>query len=222
MDKHTVNSFNKRVIILLGPPGSGKGTQAKKLSSVLHIPHISTGDLLREHISRRTELGMRAQATVEAGKLASDDLILDILFDRLAEPDCREGFLLDGFPRRLSQAEELTKRLGETILPIIIKLDVSDEEIVRRISNRLTCKNCGNIQHLIYSKPKKEGICDLCHGELYQRKDDEPHVVRKRLEIYRNETLPVEKYYENRGRVYVIDGSHSQDAVFEKLYNIFI
>lgn len=208
---------SKRVVILLGPPGSGKGTQAVRLSKELGIPHISTGDLFRDNISRNTDLGKKAKSYMEAGKLVPDEVVLDMLFDRVKNPDCAKGYLLDGFPRTIPQAEALDKYLGSEENVIALNLVVKDEEIIKRIAGRLTCVKGGHIQNKYFSPPKVEGQCDTCQGQLVQRPDDAPAVVEERLRVYHAQTAPLVHFYETKGILVNIDGANPADVVFKDL-----
>ncbi len=183
-------------IVMLGPPGSGKGTYSSRLSKKLGIPHISTGDLLREEVSKGSDLGKKAKEYMDKGELVPNEIVLEILKQRLQQPDCEKGFILDGFPRNLEQAKIL-----ETItkIDLVIYLDVPDEIIIERLSNRRICKKCGAIYNLKTMPPKVPGKCDICGGELYQREDDKPEVVKRRLETYRKETTPLIQYYREKG-----------------------
>ncbi|MHA1595492.1 MAG: adenylate kinase [Candidatus Baldrarchaeia archaeon] len=209
-------------IILFGPPGAGKGTQAKKLSEVFGIPHIATGDILREEVARGTELGKLAKSYMDRGELVPDDIIIRIIEERLKREDCRNGFILDGFPRTMAQAEaldDLLRRLNIK-LDAVINLEVSDDEVVRRLSYRRICKKCGKIYHLMFDPPKEDNICDMCGGELYQRDDDKEEVIRNRLEVYRKQTLPLLKYYEEKGLLININGERSIDEVFNDIIRV--
>ena len=206
---------NQKVVILLGPPGSGKGTQAVRLTKELGIPHISTGDLFRENISKNTELGQRAKTFMDAGKLVPDEVVLDMLFDRVARPDCAKGYLLDGFPRTLPQAESFNKHLAPGTELIVIDLEVPDDIIVKRAAGRLTCKDCGNVHNRYFSPPLQEGKCDKCSGELIQRPDDKAEVVQKRLRVYHSQTKPLVAYYDKKGVLQRFDGTKSPDEVFK-------
>jgi len=183
------------VVILLGPPGAGKGTQAKKLKNALKLPHISTGDLLRENIKKSTSLGKEAKGFMDEGKLVPDTLIIDMLFARVRSPDCTNGYILDGFPRTLAQAKAYHERLGKEVKVAAINLELSDEIIIERLSNRVVCSSCSAPFHLKYSPPKVKGICDFCGGTLMQRSDDEPQVIQKRIRVYHEQTAPLIEYY---------------------------
>lgn len=206
----------RRVVILLGPPGAGKGTQAVRLSEGLGLPHVSTGDLFRENLSQATELGQRAKSYMESGKLVPDELVLEMLFDRVSKPDCAEGYLLDGFPRTIPQAQALDARIagGRTIAPL---LEVDDSLIIGRAAGRVVCKSCGNIQHLEFAPPAQAGVCDQCGGALQRRKDDEPEVVRERLVVYHDQTAPLVGFYENKGLLRRVKGDQKPDAVYADL-----
>lgn len=202
------------ILILLGPPGSGKGTQAKKISAEFKIPHISTGDLLREHMARNTPLGIKMKGYIEAGLLGPDQVVLDMLFDRVSLPDCASGYLLDGFPRTLNQAEELDKHLEGDVNEKAISLEVTDQIIVERMAGRRVCKKCGAIYNLKLNPPKKEGICDNCTGEIYQRTDDKPEVVLERLTVYHRQTKPLLEYYGKKGNLVSFDGNKDPEKLF--------
>jgi len=179
-------------IIILGPPGSGKGTYASRLTTILGVPHVSTGDMVREEIKAETELGKRIKEYHDRGELVPDGIIIQLLAERLKKPDAAKGFILDGFPRTIGQAEAL----GEiSKIDVVIDLNVPDNVIIARLSNRVVCKKCGSIYNLLTLKPKKVGICDICGGELYQRQDDKPEVIQERLNVYRRNTEPLIKYY---------------------------
>ncbi len=183
-------------MILFGPPGAGKGTYASRLSTVLGIPHISTGDIVREEIKAHTQLGEKIRAYSEKGELVPDDIILELLKRRLNKPDCEEGFILDGFPRTISQAEALDQIFN---LNLVINLNVSDKIVMQRLSNRLICDTCGAIYNKLTLKPREESVCDKCGGRLSQRKDDAPDVIQERLDIYRRRTKPLIIHYTNKG-----------------------
>lgn len=189
------------MVILFGAPGAGKGTHAKRLSDLLSIPHISTGDIFREEMERNSQLGLKVRSYVEKGELVPDDVVNEIVKRRLAQEDCKKGFILDGYPRTLPQAEALEKILKELSLPLkkVINLQVGEEEIIRRLSGRRICRNCGAIFHIINIPPKKEGICDYCGGELYQRDDDTPWAIKHRLAVYHRQTEPLLRFYKEKG-----------------------
>jgi adenylate kinase len=206
-----------QVFILLGPPGAGKGTQAALLHEQLHIPHISTGDLLREHIRRETELGKQAKQYMDKGHLVPDQLIFDMLFERVDQPDCAKGYILDGFPRTLAQAESLQARLKGSPQPIVLNLDLSDAKIIERLSKRVTCELCGTPFHLIYSPPKQSGVCDRCSGKLIQRSDDTEAVIAKRLKVYHEQTAPLITFYEKRKLLHAINCDQTKEKIFSEL-----
>lgn len=182
-------------IVILGPPGSGKGTYASRLTKKLEIPHISTGDMVREEIRARTELGKKIKEYSDKGELVPDEIIINLLAERLKKPDAKEGFILDGFPRTLGQAEALENM---SKIDLVINLKVPDEIIIQRLSNRLICKRCGAIYNRLTLKPKVNEVCDMCGGELYQREDDKPEVIRERLKVYRRNTEPLIEYYRRK------------------------
>lgn len=201
--------------ILLGPPGAGKGTQAVKIVEKYHIPHISTGDIFRENIKNGTELGNRAKSYMDRGELVPDELVVEIATDRLTKDDCKDGFLLDGFPRTIFQAEKLDKFLedrGEK-LDKVINIDVEKSALVKRITGRRVCKQCGASYHIENIPPKKEGVCDICGGELIQRADDTEETVLNRIDVYNKQTRPLVEYYEKAGIIVNIDGDKDLDDV---------
>jgi adenylate kinase len=201
------------VIVLLGPPGVGKGTHAAPLSRRLHFPHISTGDLFRWNIRNRTPLGMEADRFIAKGRLVPDALVFEMLQERVSQGDCNRGYLLDGFPRTLAQAESI-----ENQSLIALYFHLPDEVLIERIVGRLSCKGCGRVCHRVWSPPKEEGSCDACGGSLYQREDDRAEVVRRRLEVYREETEPVKAHYAKKeGTLRVIDSTGAQEEVFERI-----
>ena len=191
----------KKNIILMGPPGAGKGTLAKQLKSALNLVHISTGDMFRDNIKAGTPLGVLAKSYIDHGDLVPDQVTIDMLKARLSEKDCENGFLLDGFPRTLPQAEALEKLSKEINRPIevVVNLDCDNEELIRRISGRRVCKNCGAPYHIVTMKPKVEGVCDLCGGPLYQRADDNEEALKVRLDHYVKDTKPLLDFYKERG-----------------------
>lgn len=193
-------------IILLGAPGAGKGTQAEKICEILNIPTISTGNIIRAALKNGTEMGLKAKSFMDAGKLVPDEVVIGIIQERLAESDCKNGFILDGFPRTIPQAEALDA-MGVEINKVI-DIEVSDEDIVKRMSGRRVCEKCGASYHLEFKKPAKEGICNLCTGTLVQRKDDHPDTVLSRLKVYHEETEPLKDYYEKQGKLTIVEGQH--------------
>jgi adenylate kinase len=206
------------VVILLGPPGAGKGTQAARLGAARGLPHVSTGDLFRSHLARKTPVGLQAKSYMSAGKLVPDSVVLDMLRERVGEPDCARGYVLDGFPRTLPQAKALEERLGAGVQLTVLNLAVSDETIVERLSGRLVCRANGNhVQHAKNSPPRAAGRCDACGGELYQRDDDAPAVVRERLRVYHQETEPLVRLYSERGVLHTVDGERAPDQVYADL-----
>jgi adenylate kinase len=188
-------------LILVGPPGAGKGTQAVHLAAHYSIPHISTGDIFRANIKNATELGIRAQAFMDKGELVPDSVTNEMVRDRLGHDDAKNGFLLDGFPRNTAQADELNKILVEKNMPLdaVLELKIENAEIIRRLSGRRTCRNCSASFHIDFEKPKTDGICDVCQGELYQREDDKEEVVARRLQVYTEQTAPIIDYYSKAG-----------------------
>lgn len=205
-------------IILLGPPGSGKGTQARFITEKYGISGISTGDMLRDEVKNKTELGLKAKEYMDAGKLVPDDLVIKMVEERLN----KEGYVLDGFPRTLSQAKSLDKildRMNERI-DYVIYIDISEEELIKRMSGRRICKDCGSVYHLLFNPPKVDGKCDLCEGELYQRDDDKEETIRKRLKVYKEDTKPLIKYYKDKGILRRVDGSKDIEEVKNTIEDI--
>jgi adenylate kinase len=202
------------VIIFMGPPGAGKGTHANLLSSQIGLPHISTGDLFRENIRNETVLGNKAKGFMDLGKLVPDELVLSMLYERVAQGDCREGYILDGVPRTLQQAESLEKKLKDHQV-IALNFRITDETIVQRISGRIACKECGRPYHRDFDPPKNQGICDSCSGTLYQRDDDREEMIRKRLSVYRAQTMPLIAYYTPKGLLREIDSEQNKNQVFQ-------
>jgi len=201
-------------IILLGPPGAGKGTQAKTITGELGIPHISTGDILRKAIEEKTPLGLKAKDYMDRGHLVPDDLIINLVRERIKREDCKKGFLLDGFPRTIPQAQALEEISN---VDKVIKLKIENDVAIERLSGRRTCKRCGAMYHIIYLPSKKEGICDRCGGELIIREDDKKEAILKRLEVYREETRPLIEYYGKKGLLAIIDGGRSKEEVTRDL-----
>ncbi len=209
-------------IIMLGAPGAGKGTQAKKIAAKYSIPHISTGDIFRANIKNGTELGNKAKTYMDQGLLVPDELVVDLVVDRVKQDDCTNGYVLDGFPRTIPQAEALDKALaaiGEK-MDYAIDVDVPDENIVHRMSGRRACVGCGATYHLEYAPTKTEGICDVCGKELILRDDDKPETVKKRLGVYHEQTQPLIDYYTNAGILKTVDGTIDINDVFQAIVDI--
>ena len=197
-------------IVLLGPPGIGKGTAANKLSKKLNIPHIATGDMLRENVSRKTELGLKAKSFMDKGLLVPDNVVIEMIKKRLQKDDCKIGFILDGFPRTINQAEEI-KNIK---IDKVVNIQADEDIIIERIGKRRVCE-CGAIYHLDYIKPKREGFCDKCSGQLYQREDDKPEAVKERLNVYKEQTEPLINYYNEKGLIIDVNGSGTPEEEFE-------
>ena len=209
-------------IIMLGAPGAGKGTQAERIAEKYDIPHISTGDIFRANIKAGTELGVKAKAYMDKGQLVPDSLTIDLVMDRISQPDCNGGYILDGFPRTIPQAVSLTNALkdrGEA-LNYAINVHVPDENIVSRMSGRRACPGCGSTYHLVFAAPKQEGICDKCGSELVLRDDDKPETVKKRLAVYHNQTQPLIRYYGKQKILRTVDGTKDMEDVFQDITNI--
>ena len=209
-------------IIMLGAPGAGKGTQAKKIAEKYQIPHISTGDIFRANIKGGTELGMKAKTFMDQGMLVPDEITIGMLMDRIGQEDCINGYVLDGFPRTIPQAESLTKALAERgeKVDYAINVDVPDENIINRMSGRRACLGCGATYHITFNPPVKEGICDTCGQELVLRDDDKPETVKKRLDVYHQQTQPLIDYYKNAEVLAEVDGTQPTDAVFQGIVEI--
>lgn len=209
-------------IVLLGPPGAGKGTQAANIVSQFQIPHISTGDILRKNLKEKTPLGLKAKEYMDQGLLVPDDLVVEIIQDRLAQDDCIKGFMLDGFPRTVTQATSLDAVLKDMniSMDVVLNIDVNHELLVDRITGRRICKECGATYHVHFNPPKEEGKCDVCGGKLYQRDDDKAETVKKRLEVYTDETQPLIDYYEAKDILNTIDGQQDINKVFEDIAEI--
>ena len=205
-------------LVLVGPPGAGKGTQAQFLSSHLSIPKISTGDIFRDNVSHGTALGRRAQAYMERGDLVPDKITIAMVTDRLADDDAGSGFLLDGFPRNVPQAETLKKLLSawDTRLDLVLELVVDDDEVVRRLSGRRTCRRCGRVWHSAFDPPSRPDICDDCGGELFQRDDDREETIRHRIEVYQQQTSPLISFYADEGILLGIDATGPVDEITER------
>jgi len=207
-------------LVLLGPPGAGKGTQARMLEKRLGVPQVASGDLLRTAVRKKTALGREAKRYMDKGALVPDDLVLKLIEERLSQPDAASGFILDGFPRTVAQAETLNAMLktgGPRQLDKVIAIMVPDEEIVKRISGRRTCKNCGAMYHLIYDPPRNQDLCNSCNGELYQRDDDAEDTVRMRLDVYAATMRPLLEYYERAGLLKQIDGIGRPEEIQQRI-----
>ncbi|MCI9583583.1 adenylate kinase [Clostridiaceae bacterium] len=209
-------------IIMLGAPGAGKGTQAKRIAEKYGIPHISTGDIFRANIKEGTELGLKAKGYMDQGLLVPDEVTIGMLLDRIHQADCKNGYVLDGFPRTIPQAESLNKALadmGEAI-DFAIDVDVPDENIVNRMGGRRACLKCGATYHVEYAAPKADGVCDSCGSDLVLRDDDKPETVQKRLSVYHDQTQPLIEYYKGQGVLRSVDGTQPMEAVFESITGI--
>lgn len=209
-------------IIMLGAPGAGKGTQAKMIADKYQVPHVSTGDIFRANIKEGTELGKEAKTYMDKGLLVPDELTVKILLDRVAKEDCKNGYVLDGFPRTIPQAEVLDKALSEMgdAIDFAIDVEVPDENIVRRMSGRRACLACGATYHIVHVPPKKEGICDRCGKELVLRDDDKPETVKNRLEVYHDQTQPLIDFYTKKGILKTVDGTQDMNDVFAAIVTI--
>lgn len=209
-------------LILLGPPGAGKGTQAKVLMEKYQIPQISTGDILRQAVKEKTPLGEEARVYMDRGALVPDQVIIGIIRERLQKPDCKRGYILDGFPRTVVQAEALRETLAgmDSSLDHVLSIEVMEEELIQRLSGRRTCKSCGEVYHIIYGPPKRDGVCDKCGGELYQRDDDKEETIKRRLRVYQAETAPLIDYYKGRGLLREIAGKGEIREIFERICRV--
>ena len=209
-------------IIMLGAPGAGKGTQAKKIADLCNIPHISTGDIFRANIKQGTELGKKAKTYLDAGDLVPDELVCDLVVDRIQQDDCTKGFILDGFPRTIPQAEALTNALNaiEQKMEYALNIDVPDENIIHRMAGRRACVGCGATYHVEFNPTKKEGICDVCGEELILRDDDKPETVKNRLNVYHEQTKPLIEYYNKENITHTIDGTQTMDEDFNDIRKI--
>ena len=209
-------------IVMLGAPGAGKGTQAKKIAARYNIPHISTGDIFRANLKAGTELGLKAKEYMDKGALVPDSLTLELIMDRFEQPDCANGYVLDGFPRTIPQAKALSEALNNRNdkLDFAINVEVPDEAIVSRMSGRRACLQCGGTYHVVFNPPKTEGKCDACGGELILRADDRPETVQHRLEVYHDQTQPLIDYYKEEGIFKEVDGTQDMEKVFEDIIGI--
>jgi adenylate kinase len=209
-------------IVLLGAPGAGKGTQAKLIAEHYGIPHISTGDILRSNVARGTELGRKAKAVMERGELVSDDLVNGMVADRIAQPDCDRGFVLDGFPRTVAQAEwldrELAEKAGNTRPTVVVDVDVSYNQLLQRLTGRRTCPVDGKIYNIYLQPPKEKGVCDVCGTQLFQRVDDTEEVISERLRSYERQTLPLEDFYRKQGRLRRVNGEQPVEQVMAEMF----
>ena len=206
-------------LILLGPPGAGKGTQAKMMVEAYGIPQISTGDMLRAAVKNQTELGMEAKKYMDAGGLVPDEVVIGLVKERLSEDDCAKGFMLDGFPRTVPQAEELDKVVAalQKSIDHVVSIEVPNDELMGRLTGRRTCKSCGAGFHMVFDPPKEDGVCDKCGGELYQRDDDNEETVGNRLKVYEDQTKPLIDYYSGKGLLRPIDGVGGIPQIFERI-----
>jgi adenylate kinase len=209
-------------LIFLGPPGAGKGTQAKMIVDKYSIPQISTGDLMRAAISSGSSIGEKVKSYMASGALVPDDLVVDILLDRLAGDDCKDGFILDGFPRTVGQAESLEKALLKKNMPLsgVVAMMVPDDVLADRLTARRICSGCSTSYHLEYLRPKVDGKCDRCGGELYQRKDDSEEVIRNRLRVYHEQTSPLIDFYQKKKKLYTVDGNKKIEMIFQEICDI--
>jgi len=201
-------------LVIFGPPSAGKGTQAQRLSKKYGIPQIATGDLLREHVAKKTPIGIKVKEILDSGRLGPDDLIVQMIKDRVSLPDCRNGYLLDGFPRTMNQAKELAKM---TDIDLVLSISVDPEVLVERAVGRRICPKCSAVYHVKSNPPKKTGFCDMCGSALVQRDDDKEETVRKRLRVYQEQTAPLVDHYRRLGKLVEIDGSRGIDGVFEQM-----
>jgi adenylate kinase len=209
-------------LILLGPPGAGKGTQAKMMIDTYQIPQISTGDILRAALKERTPLGLKAKEYMDKGLLVPDEVVIDIIKERLKEADCQKGYILDGFPRTVAQAQALDRVLAEmnTAIDHVISIDVDKGELVKRLTGRRTCRQCGRGFHVIFDPPVNKNLCDKCQGELYQRDDDNEDTVRNRLDVYDSQTFPLIQYYKEKGLIRSIDGLGGIQQIFDRIVKV--
>ncbi|MBN2654339.1 MAG: adenylate kinase [Nitrospirae bacterium] len=206
-------------VVLLGAPGAGKGTQAKKLIEEFGIPQISTGDLLRAAVASKSDLGVQAKSFMDRGELVPDSVVLGMVQQRLGQPDCQKGFILDGFPRNTSQAEALDNMLSSMNMPLnaAVDIDVPLDDLMKRLTGRRTCSSCGQMYNIYFNKPKSEGVCDKCGGSLFQRDDDKEDTIKKRLDVYTSQTAPLIGYYKNKGLYKCINGNGSIDEIYSSI-----
>lgn len=211
-------------IIMLGAPGAGKGTQAIKIANEFNIPQISTGDIFRKHIKNQTELGMRAKTFMDQGLLVPDELVVDLVMDRIIEDDCLNGYILDGFPRTIPQAVALDDALSKKGLKVdfVVDIEIPDEKIISRMAGRRACINCGATYHIKYTPTKIENVCDVCSGETVLREDDKPETVNRRLEIYHKQTQPLIDYYKKQNILIEVDGTKDPIVVFDEIVSKLI
>ncbi len=211
-------------VIMLGAPGAGKGTQAKKIATKYNIPHISTGDIFRENIKGETPLGLKAKVYMDQGLLVPDELVLDLIVDRFKASDCKDGYVLDGFPRTIPQAKALDAALDKNNdrMEFAIDVDVADEVIIDRMAGRRACIDCGRTYHVDTLKPKVEGICDYCDTKLVLRDDDKPETVKIRLEVYHEQTQPLLDYYKEKGILHSVDGTGAIDDIYEEIIQVLM
>lgn len=209
-------------LLIMGPPGAGKGTQAERLTKELNITHISTGDMFREAIKKGTEMGKKAKEYMDRGELVPDEVVVGMVKDRLLQTDCLKGFLLDGFPRTVAQAKALDDTLPELnmTLDAVINIDVPREILIKRLTGRRVCKECGSTYHILFNKPQKEGKCDVCGGELYQRSDDNEEAVSNRLDVYEKQTQPLIEYYKEKGVLKNVNGDQEIQKVLHEILSV--
>ena len=209
-------------ILLMGPPGAGKGTQAEKLTEILQVPHISTGDMFRAAIKEETEMGLLAKSYMDKGELVPDEVTVGIVRDRIKEEDCNKGFLLDGFPRTVVQADALGTILEELGIKLdsVVNIEVPLDELIGRLTGRRICKSCGATYHMLFNPPVKEGVCDKCGGDLYQRDDDTEETANNRLSVYEEQTAPLLEYYENSGLLVNVNGNQSMEDVLSEILKV--
>jgi adenylate kinase len=209
-------------LILLGPPGAGKGTQAKMMIDKYHIPQISTGDILRAALKERSPLGLKAKEYMDKGLLVPDEVVIDIIRERLKEPDCRNGYILDGFPRTVAQAQALDKVLADlhSAIDHVISIEVDKGDLIKRLTGRRTCRQCGRGYHVIFDPPVNKDLCDKCQGELYQRDDDNEDTVRNRLDVYDSQTFPLIQYYKEKNLLRSIGGLGSIQQIFDRIVGV--